>query len=251
MRVFVISLKRATDRRADMTAQLQKLGLTFEFFDAYDGRDLSDIDPLYDAAVARERNGEPLSKGQRGCAMSHRALYERIVHEDIDHALILEDDVVLSPRIVSLLSDETFLSSASWDWLQIDYNTVGWPYIKDSFRSANVQIHIKPAFLWYFIAKLPYILGLALFEKLRDEYHHATRPALVTFYRPLYLASAYVITKKGAQTLFDLQTPVAYAADHLPNAARRKGLLKMRVLSPLMSYQNKHYQSSIDPRYNE
>lgn len=251
MKIFVISLKRAADRRADMETQMKKLGLSFEFFDAYDGRELSDVDPLYDAAIARERNGESLSKAQRGCAMSHRALYERIIKEGIDCALILEDDVVLDPHIVALLSDEKLLASTSWDWLQIDYNEVGWWYVKDSFRSAKVQIQHHPSFLLYFTVKLPYIIGLAVFEKLRDSYHRATKPALVTFYRPLYLASAYAITQKGALTLFKLQTPVAYAADHLPNAARRKGLLKMRVLSPLMSYQNKQYQSAIDPLYND
>ena len=36
--IFIVSLKDAASRRAGMQAQMEKLGLSFEFFDAFDGR---------------------------------------------------------------------------------------------------------------------------------------------------------------------------------------------------------------------
>ena len=250
MKIYVINLKRAADRRAHMEKKLQALGLEAEFFEAYDGRNLTDDEPLFDKELSLERNGQALTKGELGCSMSHRALYERIVKDNIDRALILEDDITLDPRIVSLLSDERFLTSVHWDWLQIDYNKVGWWYVTDSFRSARVQIQRRPSFIFYFVAKIPFIFFIAAFEKLRDEYYRATKPAIVPFFRPLYLASAYVVTRHAAEVLLKLQTPVVYAADRLPNEARKQKGLVMRAVSPLMSYQDKQYTSDIAALYN-
>ena len=71
MHVYVINLARSRDRRAHITAELQRAGLDFEFIPAVDGRtlDLSDstlIDPslasrcLFPAGTMRVRL-EPLS----------------------------------------------------------------------------------------------------------------------------------------------------------------------------------------------
>jgi hypothetical protein len=76
--IYVISLQRRKDRRAQAEETLTKLGIAVEgvtWFDAYDR-------PMHD--------GQP--SGNFGCTASHAALYHIIAHLNIPRALILEDD---------------------------------------------------------------------------------------------------------------------------------------------------------------
>lgn len=76
--IFLLNLKRRTDRLEESKAVFAQLGIDFSrvrVFEAYDK-------PLSD--------GVP--NGNRGCTESHRALYDVIAHERIPRALILEDD---------------------------------------------------------------------------------------------------------------------------------------------------------------
>ena len=68
---------------------------------------------------------------------------------------------------------------------------------------------------------------------------------IVNFYRPLYLASAYIITKEGAEKLLKINTPISLTADRLPNYARAN----MRAVSPLITEQQREiFDSNIVPR---
>lgn len=249
IRTFVINLARNPERRVFMEKQLDFLGMSYEIIEGVDGKTLPARFPLFDPLASSLGNGQALTKGELGCALSHRSIYEKMLQENISRAFILEDDVVLSKEIIIRLNDEKFLSQKRWDWLQVDYNPVGWWFIKDSFRSALVQIKRRPLFLFYFLLKLPYIVVLSIFEKLRDSYYKNS-PTLVTFYRPLYLASAYVVTLEGARKLLEMQTPVKYAADKLPNQARLREDFKMAVFCPLSSHQEKSFPSQIASLYD-
>ena len=80
---------------------------------------------------------------------------------------------------------------------------------------------------------------------------------IVSFYRPLYLASAYIITKEGAEKLLKINTPIFLTADRLPNYARGKDnkhesknkKFKMKAISPLITEQQREiFDSNIVPR---
>ena len=96
--VFVISLRRAADRRADISARLQKAGFQYEIADATDGAAESRAaieskegikidDRLYQLC-----RGRALSPGEIGCYLSHYKLWQRIAAEKPQCALVLEDD---------------------------------------------------------------------------------------------------------------------------------------------------------------
>lgn len=241
MKAFVLNLKRRPDRRAYMEAQLRELGLEAEFVEAIDGYDLpASLSALYDEALAVRRNGKALAPGELGCALSHRAVYERMINEDIPLALVLEDDVALSRYLVAALSDARLCSSTDWDWLQIDYVAPGLPFLRGWLASSWIEIQRRPAFAIYAALKLPVILALALGEWIRDALTRPERPRVAGFARPLYLASCYVITRAGAQTLLALNTPVVYPADRLPNQARLTGGFCMRALVPLLTKQERN-----------
>jgi glycosyl transferase family 25 len=101
MEIFVINLRRSVKRRREMSAQLDRLGLSYRFFEATDGKALTEEELLQHR---RQMPGQPsLTLGQIGCALSHYRVYRTMEEEGIETALILEDDLRLSPDLPRLL----------------------------------------------------------------------------------------------------------------------------------------------------
>ena len=103
MHAYVINLARSPDRRVHIVAELQRTGLTYEFVDAVDGRnlDLDDtalIDPVLIARYA-------FPAGTAGCSLSHLTTFKKIVEDGLDRALILEDDIALPADLNELVED--------------------------------------------------------------------------------------------------------------------------------------------------
>ena len=96
--VFVINLKSSADRREVMAERLKPLQIEYSFFEAVNGHAL-DIEtlPSYEKTRRRLFFGRDLKKGEIGCLLSHRAVYQHIVDNNIDTAVILEDDVFPTP----------------------------------------------------------------------------------------------------------------------------------------------------------
>lgn len=94
MKIYCINLKRSTKRRAKMSAELEKLGLPYEFIDAVDGRTLSSDEraAAYSSWHTRFRHGKDLTPGELGCAMSHIKFFQKII-ETNEVGFVLEDDV--------------------------------------------------------------------------------------------------------------------------------------------------------------
>ncbi|PHQ69030.1 MAG: hypothetical protein COB93_09075 [Sneathiella sp.] len=104
--VFVINRPKDADRRTDMEERLGRVGVFPEFFDAVDGYAL-DINTLpdYDREKRRRYFGKDLGHGEIGCLLSHRSLYQKMVDENIERAVILEDDVFLDRSFRQVLED--------------------------------------------------------------------------------------------------------------------------------------------------
>ena len=77
-RIFLVNLKRRTDRLEHALGVLAQLGISRDSVTLFEGYDK----PIHD--------GKP--NGNMGCTASHRALFEMIAYEKIPRALILEDD---------------------------------------------------------------------------------------------------------------------------------------------------------------
>lgn len=96
MRTFVISLARATQRCANITANLQQAGIQFEIVDAVDGETLN-VDSIKHRLTNDQRKiqrNEGISPAEIGCFLSHYKIWEKIVAEAIPFSLVLEDDSV-------------------------------------------------------------------------------------------------------------------------------------------------------------
>ncbi len=104
MRVIVISLPDAADRRRSASEQLTVLGVDFEFFDAFDAstRISSHFVEFDERAYRLNCQRDPLP-GEIGCYASHLNLWKQCAasHEP---TLILEDDFEALPGFVEALS---------------------------------------------------------------------------------------------------------------------------------------------------
>jgi glycosyl transferase, family 25 len=95
MKIFVINLESAKDRKESMSRQLESLGLDAEFFKAVDGRaENHHLFTLYDPGLRWKKRGKSLSKGQLGCFASHYLLWEQCVRLGMP-IVVLEDDALL------------------------------------------------------------------------------------------------------------------------------------------------------------
>ena len=114
MTAFLINLDRHPDRLAAAQTRLSQAGVKAVRLPAVDGASLSPA--ARRAAVARFHallaRGRLYTTGQIGCALSHHAVYRRMVDENLTAALIFEDDVLLTPDFpASLAAAESLLDA--------------------------------------------------------------------------------------------------------------------------------------------
>jgi GR25 family glycosyltransferase involved in LPS biosynthesis len=87
-KAYCISLKRCTERRNNFTVWANDVGLTFDFFDAIDKKNLTqDILDSNGIIVGKE-----ISSGATACRFSHEALYDLALKDGAEYIFILEDD---------------------------------------------------------------------------------------------------------------------------------------------------------------
>ena len=105
MKTFVISLKDASERRKFMKDQLETLGIEFDFLDAFYGADYYNDEKYFAREPSLKYEKRLMKPGEIGCALSHQAIYRKMVDENIPYALIFEDDAVISPDILKVLPE--------------------------------------------------------------------------------------------------------------------------------------------------
>lgn len=97
MHAYVINLERSPERRAKITANLDRCGVDYEIVTAIDGRDL---DPAGKIAPTFYNKVRP---GEAGCALSHMIVYQKILADGLERALVLEDDIIVPPEFTLIV----------------------------------------------------------------------------------------------------------------------------------------------------
>ena len=212
MKTFVISLERSKKRRIFIQRQLTGLHVDFEMINAVDGQNLSEnqLAELCDMEQVRKFPGW-LTRGAIGCALSHRLAYERIVNDNLRHALILEDDIQLPSDILNVLKKlETAVEDD--EVVLLYYQNHG------ELRLSNVDTeNIGPGELMY---------------PMRES-------------GPITTA-AYIIGNKAAKNLLHHILPVRVCADSWAYFYKEGYIKSIRCLYPLKLKVNGNFKSSID-----
>lgn len=235
--VFVINLPKDRDRLLFMENQLKRLSIAYSVIEGRYGKD-EDVLASCDDSLAINEHGKILTLGEKGCAFSHRIIYETMEKESIQHALVLEDDVVLPDNFIDIVT-KVINNSHSFDWLSFDYPKIGVPFVRAWMTASSKMIKKNKLFFLYALIKAPIIMGMSLFEYVRDitamQFPWYRGPKI--FYRPLYNAGAYIITLEGIKKLKPFLYPLRFSADRTPNQARLKAGLKMRWYVPRVVHQ--------------
>ena len=119
-KIFVINLNESTERLERLKSEFERIGLDFERIPAVDGRKLSENQILehYSSKLNRKKYFVPLSKPEIGLYMSHLKACERIISENLDFGIILEDDIVLKngfkmiPQVLCSLNEK-------WNYIKL------------------------------------------------------------------------------------------------------------------------------------
>ncbi len=112
MKVFVINLSRACERRRRMEEQFASLGLEATFHPAVDAQELT---PEHYAQVDRETRRRlglwPQADAEIACWMSHHQIMQEVVENGPETVAIFEDDAGLSadlPKVLDALERRPF-----------------------------------------------------------------------------------------------------------------------------------------------
>lgn len=90
-KVYIINLKRRTDRKKIITQELIKVGIkNYEFINAVDGND-AEIKEKY--KKLKKNKSKIKSAGHLGCLLSHKKVLKKAYYSNFKQVLILEDDI--------------------------------------------------------------------------------------------------------------------------------------------------------------
>lgn len=211
MHAYVINLTRSHDRRAYIVAHLDIIGINYEIVTGIDGRQLdlsnsSIVTPSFRASAA-------LPAGSAGAALSHLAVYRKIIADGLDMALVLEDDVIL-PADLDALADAAGkeLAGAEVALLSVD----GWQQQAVTMSTQGT-------------VPLPSARFLAL-------------PIDV---RMVLSAGAYIITREACERMIERNFPIRSVADSWARFYDEGTLDRVRCVTPMPVCKNHNFASTI------
>ena len=149
-KIIYINLDRRLDRKENVIEQLKKVGLLdmSERFSAVDGKKL-DINNL-DTHIITQDGIEfakksdiiytHLTLGAIGCAMSHKAIYQKIIDENINRCLILEDDITFDDKFNEKIKEieNQFENGFDFDLFFLGFHP-GTTFNIDMFITKNIK----------------------------------------------------------------------------------------------------------------
>ena len=231
-RIFVITLKRATERHEQIRKALQ--GLNYEFFFGEDKHDhnlqeLSSVN-IYNQqrSIQLHRYNKPMTLGHICCSWSHLHIYEKMVAENWQRVLIFEDDVFVNedndkyiPEILKQLPDTWELLYFGWE----KNEKVTW-----ASKMKQWLYHLQHSLS---LMKLNHTQIKNLYPKkysanlMKAGFHDCTH--------------AYGITLPAAKKLKELQTPIVLNADSLLTYAITNRFIEAYIAVPKIFNQQSQY----------
>ena len=175
---YIINLRKDVKKREHMDRLCKKYNLNYHFIDAVYGKELSDneIDEVYNLKDSIKHCRRALTKGEIGCALSHLKIYRYMVENNIQQAIIFEDDIE----------------------------------IKDGFDDVVGSLEILPKD-WELVL-LGYLPNFKIYKKSQKKINNDF--SIVRFANVVFGLHAYLINLKGAKRLLNQLTTIAEPIDH-------------------------------------
>jgi glycosyl transferase family 25 len=189
--VFVINLKKRSDRLKNIEDQLRGIGIDgYEIIEAIDGYALSDNEVHSEVNLSVMESVFKkiyMEKPEIGCSMSHNIIYKKIMAENYSHAIVLEDDVVFHEGAGQ------FLNHIINNKIELVFDALLFGYQRpEIIKTKDVQQSIGG-------------LDLRVFEHSKDNYLE------------IWGTHAYVISNRGARKALSFNDKVLMRADNIWN----------------------------------
>lgn len=237
LKIFLINLDHRLDRLNFISSQLNKLNLKFEKITAIDGKNLSHPYSIVNYRKFLLNQRRSIVLGEIGCAESHRYIWRKILNENISHALILEDDVNISPEIIAFIKEEKWIT---YDFINLSefkpYNTK--KLILDQLHRLSVTI--RP---------LPFQKNRSLWKAMENSNKCRiykinllnNNQAICECNRAPILASGYIISKKAAEAYLKTSNKLYYPIDwvwHYSGALVKTAFLSTPLINQILNDTN-------------
>ncbi|MDF7676943.1 glycosyltransferase family 25 protein [Neisseriaceae bacterium ESL0693] len=234
LKTFLINLDRRIDRFEFVKQQLDKLDIGFERISAIDGQFCSaEQIQIFNQNKFLLQCKRQVVRGEMGCALSHRSVWQRIVDEQIPYALILEDDIDIDPRLKSVLSQPEYYQK--FDFLNLALKE---PYelrVEDIKTCTRQQQWIRPYF-WQSRRSWHKIENKSIVPWRIFNIHALDDDLFICECDPApALACCYIVSLKAAKSFLDSTETIFYPIDKVWHHSG--GLLKQAVLSEAMALQ--------------
>jgi GR25 family glycosyltransferase involved in LPS biosynthesis len=116
--VIVISLTDSADRRKSVSSQMEKFGVHYEVFDAFNPSKMKPDDLESYRRIHQPFDG--MSRGQFGCSLSHfYSVKNWLDQNDSDFLIVCEDDILLNEKITEVLCSQEQLQKLPFDVLKL------------------------------------------------------------------------------------------------------------------------------------
>ena len=105
LKIFIINLDRAEERRNFFIKHFKKLKINYEIFKAHDGKSLTKKQLFkYSSDLSFKFENRALSLDEIACSMSHLSVYKKIVKNSIAEAIIFEDDIIINSKLIQIVN---------------------------------------------------------------------------------------------------------------------------------------------------
>jgi glycosyl transferase family 25 len=211
MKTFIVNLERDIEKKENMDFLCKNYSMVTIPIVATDGLSLDYklIKNIYSSYLAQAVFGRELSLPEIGCALSHIEIYKRMIHDNIEHALILEDDVYFDQDLINIQK-------------LIHKFPLNWDLILLGHHSAHSRIKESLVSLWYH-------------KRLNNNYK------LVRFAEKTYGTYGYIISKSGATKLLKELSMIVKPIDHYTGSDK---LINLYGVSPACVHINDLFTNS-------
>ncbi|RTR38253.1 glycosyltransferase family 25 protein [Shewanella canadensis] len=129
-KIFVINLDTSLDRLASIQKSCDHLELRFQRVSAVLGSDLGKEEKakVYNLRDNLRKYDKALNDGEIGCYLSHAECWTKIIEDELDYALVLEDDAILTDEL-PLYIEKLAASCHEWDYIRLSHGSKVKPVI--------------------------------------------------------------------------------------------------------------------------
>ena len=208
--IFLVNLDKRPDRLKYVSDQLKVLDLKFKRISAVDGSLLDDDHPLVDNNAFLVQMGKQVTKGEIGCAESHRLIWREIVDKSIPFALVIEDDVKIDRSVKSFLNSNVY---ENLDFINLSYTR---PFnvnekALSELRENNIQIRPLIFTKW---RKTWEKLEGRMRRRIFKIFYLADNVTVCECDPAPILTSGYLISLKAASTFLEATHSMTFPVDY-------------------------------------